>query len=55
MSDEDLEAARKAGREMGRLVTMVEGLVSRVARIEKAWLGVVGAIVAAWAKSKGLW
>lgn len=55
MSDEDVEKIREAGEKMGRLLANVDALKSRVARLETAILGVIGAIVAGWAKSKGLW
>ena len=55
MSEEDLYKIREAGEKMGRLLATVETLTKRVGRLEAGILGIIGAIVAAWAKSKGLW
>lgn len=55
MTDEQEERIRRAGEAAGRLMTTVDNLAARVARLEAALLAVIGAIVAAWAKSKGLW
>lgn len=55
LSEEDLDKLREAGERMGRLLATVETLVQRVSRLEKMLIAVVGGILAAWAKSKGLW
>lgn len=55
MSDEEIEKARKRGIEEGKLRSDVENHGIRLSRLEKGILGIVGAIVAAWAKARGLW
>lgn len=55
MSEDDLDKIREAGEKMGRLLATVDTLKARVNRLEMALLGVIGSIVGAWAKSKGLW
>lgn len=55
MSEDDLEKIRAAGEKMGRLLQTVETQGKRITRLETGLLGIIGAIVAAWAKSKGLW
>jgi uncharacterized membrane protein YeaQ/YmgE (transglycosylase-associated protein family) len=55
MTEENEEKARKAGVEFGRMLASIDDLIARVGRLEKILLGLVGAIAAAWAKSKGLW
>lgn len=55
MSDEDLDKIRQAGEQMGRLLATVESLKARIGRLEAGVAGLGGAIIAAWAKSKGLW
>lgn len=50
MTDEEDKAV-----ERGRMLEAQEGLKKRVTRLEGGFLGVVAAIVAAWAKSKDLW
>lgn len=54
VSEDDLEKIREAGEKMGRLLATVETLTKRVGRLELGILGMIGAIIAAWAKSKGL-
>ncbi len=55
MSDDDLEKARRKGVEEGKLKSDIENHGMRLSRLEKGVIGLVGAIVAAWAKSRGLW
>ena len=55
MSEEDLGKIREAGEKMGRLISEMENLRSRVDAMELRNWGLIGAIVAAWAKSKGFW
>ena len=55
MSDDDVEAARRKGIEEGKLQSDVENHGMRLSRLEKAIMAIVGAIVAAWAKARGLW
>ena len=55
MSDDEIEKARKKGVEEGKLHSDVENHGIRLSRLEKALMGVMGAIVAAWAKARGLW
>ena len=55
MSDDDAEKARKEGEKMGRLETTQENHGMRIGRLEKAVLGLLGLIAAAWGKEKGLW
>jgi hypothetical protein len=55
MSDDDTEKARKAGEEWGVFKAKLDNALTRIARMETAVLGVIGAVIAAWAKSKGLW
>lgn len=55
MSEDDLERIREAGEKMGRLLSTVEGLTKRVARLENGIIALLGALAAAYAKIKGLW
>ena len=54
MSDDDLNRIREAGEKMGRLLSTVESLSKRVARLETGILALGGALLAAYLKSKGL-
>jgi hypothetical protein len=53
--DDDIKEARRKGIEDGKLLSDVENHGMRLGRLEKGILGLIGAIVAAWAKSKDLW
>ncbi|MGC1497277.1 MAG: hypothetical protein WA790_15820 [Sulfitobacter sp.] len=55
MSDDEIEKARKKGMEEGKLKSDIENHGLRLSRLEKGVISLVGAIVAAWAKSRGLW
>lgn len=55
MSDDEVEEARKKGIEEGKLLSDVENHGVRLGRLERGVIGLVGAIVAAWAKARGLW
>ena len=55
MSEEEIEKARQKGIEEGKLKSDIENHGMRLSRLEKGVIGLVGAIVAAWAKARGLW
>lgn len=55
MSEDDIEKAHKKGVEEGKLKSDVENHGMRLSRLEKGVIALVGAIIAAWAKSRGLW
>jgi len=52
---EEERAARLRGIEEGELKYSVENNGFRISRLEKTLLGALGAIIAAWAKERGLW
>jgi len=52
--NDDLEDARRKGEEMGHLKSTQGDHTRRIGRLEKGVLGLMGAIAAAWAKSRGL-
>lgn len=55
MTQEDEDAWRRRGEEVGRMLATLENVTKRIARLENGVIAILTAIAALYLKSVGLW